>query len=57
MRIDPVLSTAASVRITVFERGDHGSMPQNTIDLVVLISMSVVRLQTMVMAALAWLSS
>jgi amidohydrolase len=44
----PFLSSADSMRITVYGRGGHGSMPQNTIDPVVLASMIVVRLQAIV---------
>jgi amidohydrolase len=44
----PFLSTAASMRITVHGRGAHGSMPQLSIDPVVLAAMIVVRLQTIV---------
>ena len=44
----PILSTAASVRITVHGRGGHGSMPQSTVDPVVLAAMIVVRLQAIV---------
>ncbi len=44
----PFLSTAASIRVTVYGRGSHGSMPQLSIDPVVLASMIVVRLQTIV---------
>ncbi|OBH03576.1 amidohydrolase [Mycobacterium sp. E2699] len=44
----PVLSAADSMRITVYGRGAHGSMPQAAIDPVVLASMIVVRLQTIV---------
>ncbi len=44
----PFLSTAASLRITVHGRGSHGSMPQRSIDPVVLASMIVVRLQAIV---------
>ena len=43
-----VLSAADSARITVYGRGAHGSMPQNTVDPVVLAAMIVVRLQTVV---------
>ena len=42
------LSTAASVRVTVHGRGSHGSMPQLSIDPVVLAAMIVVRLQGIV---------
>lgn len=44
----PTLSAADSLRITVFGRGAHGSMPQASIDPVVLAAMIVVRLQTVV---------
>jgi hippurate hydrolase len=44
----PFLSTAASMRVTVHGRGAHGSMPQLSIDPVVLASMIVVRLQAIV---------
>jgi hippurate hydrolase len=44
----PVLSAADSMRITVHGRGGHGSMPQATVDPVVLAAMIVIRLQTVV---------
>ncbi len=44
----PVLSAADSVRVTVFGRGAHGSMPQASVDPVVLAAMIVIRLQTIV---------
>lgn len=44
----PVLSAADSMRITVYGRGGHGSMPQATVDPVLLASMIVVRLQGVV---------
>jgi hippurate hydrolase len=44
----PFLSTADSMRITVFGRGSHGSMPQLSVDPVVLAAMIVLRLQTVV---------
>jgi amidohydrolase len=47
-RAGPFLSTAASMRVTVHGRGSHGSMPQLSIDPVVLASMIVVRLQAIV---------
>lgn len=47
-RSGPVLSAADSLRITVYGRGGHGSMPQATVDPVVLASMIVIRLQTIV---------
>ena len=47
-RSGPTLSTADSMRITVHGRGAHGSMPQASVDPVVLAAMIVVRLQTVV---------
>jgi hippurate hydrolase len=47
-RAGPVLSAADSMRITVHGRGAHGSMPQASVDPVVLAAMIVVRLQTVV---------
>ena len=47
-RVGPVLAAADSMRITVYGRGGHGSMPQATIDPVVLASMIVLRLQLVV---------
>jgi amidohydrolase len=47
-RAGPVLSAADSMRITVYGRGAHGSMPQAAVDPVVLAAMIVVRLQTVV---------
>ncbi|MGH2381543.1 MAG: amidohydrolase [Candidatus Limnocylindria bacterium] len=44
----PILSTGASMRITLHGRGSHGSMPQLSIDPVVLAAMIVVRLQAIV---------
>ena len=44
----PILSAADSMKITVFGRGAHGSMPHAAIDPVVLAAMIVVRLQTIV---------
>ena len=44
----PILSAADSVRVTVHGRGAHGSMPQASVDPVVLAAMIVVRLQTVV---------
>jgi amidohydrolase len=42
------LSAADSIRITVYGRGAHGSMPQAAVDPVVLAAMIVVRLQTVI---------
>jgi hippurate hydrolase len=47
-RSGPALSAADSMRITLFGRGGHGSMPQATVDPVVLAAAIVVRLQTVV---------
>jgi amidohydrolase len=47
-RSGPALSAADSMRITVYGRGGHGSMPQAAVDPVVLAAMIVVRLQTVV---------
>lgn len=47
-RPGPVLTTADSMRITVYGRGGHGSMPQATVDPVVLAAMIVIRLQTVI---------
>jgi amidohydrolase len=49
----PFLSAADSSKITVYGRGGHGSMPQNTIDPVVLAAMIVVGLQTVVSREIA----
>jgi hippurate hydrolase len=47
-RTGPTLSAADSMRITVHGRGAHGSMPQASVDPVVLAAMIVVRLQGVV---------
>ena len=47
-RLGPVLSAADSMRITVYGRGAHGSMPQAAVDPVVLAAMIVIRLQTII---------
>ena len=47
-RAGVTLSAADSMRITVHGRGAHGSMPQASVDPVVLAAMIVVRLQTVV---------
>lgn len=44
----PVLSAGDSIRITVYGKGAHGSMPHNSVDTVVLAAMVVIRLQTIV---------
>lgn len=52
-RSGPVLTTADSMRITVYGRGGHGSMPQSSVDPVVLAAMIVIRLQTVVSREIA----
>jgi len=47
-RPGPTLAAADSMRITVHGRGAHGSMPQASIDPVVLAAMIVIRLQTVI---------
>jgi len=47
-QIGPVLSAGDSIRITVYGKGSHGSMPHNSVDPVVLAAMIVIRLQTIV---------
>jgi len=44
----PVLSAGDSIRITLYGKGAHGSMPHNSIDPVVLAALVVLRLQTIV---------
>jgi hippurate hydrolase len=47
-RAGPALSADDSMRITVHGRGGHGSMPQATVDPVVLAATIVLRLQTVI---------
>src|ERR1041385_4953726 len=47
-QVGPVLSAGDSVRITLFGKGAHGSMPHNSVDPVVLAALVVLRLQTIV---------
>lgn len=49
----PFMAAADSIRVTVHGRGGHGSMPQATIDPVVLAAMIIVRLQTVVSREIA----
>jgi amidohydrolase len=44
----PVLSAGDSIRITLYGKGAHGSMPHNSVDPVVLAAVVVLRLQTVV---------
>ncbi len=47
-RPGPFMATEDSIKVTVYGRGAHGALPQNSIDPVVLAAMVVVRLQTIV---------
>jgi amidohydrolase len=47
-QVGPVLSAGDSLRITLYGKGAHGSMPHNGVDPVVLAAMVVLRLQTIV---------
>jgi hypothetical protein len=47
-RSGPFMSAADCIKVTVYGRGGHGSMPQHTVDPVVLAAMIIVRLQTIV---------
>lgn len=49
----PMLSTAASLKVTVYGKGSHGSMPHLGIDPVVLAASIVMRLQTIVSREIA----
>ncbi|GAB3942492.1 amidohydrolase [Corynebacterium tapiri] len=44
----PVLSKAFSVKVTIYGKGSHGSMPEKGVDPVVLASSIVMRLQTVI---------
>ncbi len=48
MHAGPFMASADSMRVTVFGRGSHGSMPQASVDPVVLAASIVLRLQTIV---------
>ena len=47
-QVGPILSAADSIRITLYGKGAHGSMPHSGVDPVVLAAMVVLRLQTIV---------
>ena len=49
----PMLSTGASLKVTVYGKGSHGSMPHLGVDPVVLASSIVMRLQTIVAREIA----
>lgn len=49
----PVLSAGDSIRITVFGKGSHGSMPHLGVDPVVLAAAVILRLQTIVAREIA----
>ncbi|WP_167132031.1 amidohydrolase [Paramicrobacterium chengjingii] len=53
VRSGPFLTAADSIRITIHGRGAHGSMPQASVDPVVLAAHIVVRLQTIVSREIA----
>jgi amidohydrolase len=53
MRAGPFLSAADSMRVTVYGRGAHGSMPQAAVDPVVLAAVIVIRLQMIVSREIA----
>jgi amidohydrolase len=44
----PFMSAEDAIQVTVYGRGGHGALPQNTVDPVVLAAMIIVRLQTVV---------
>ncbi|TMR00490.1 amidohydrolase [Actinomadura soli] len=48
VRPGPFFAAADSLRVTLYGRGGHGSMPQATVDPVVMAAMCVLRLQTIV---------
>jgi amidohydrolase len=47
-RSGPFMAATDAMKVTVYGRGGHGSMPQHTVDPVVLAAMIIVRLQTVV---------
>src|SRR5689334_5906317 len=47
-QVGPVLSAGDSIRITLYGKGAHGSMPHNSVGPVVLAALVVLRLQTIV---------
>jgi amidohydrolase len=47
-RSGTILSAGDSMKVTLFGRGAHGSMPQNSIDPVIMAASTVLRLQTIV---------
>ena len=49
----PIMSSSDSLKVTVFGRGGHGSMPHHCIDPVVIASHIIVRLQTIVSRVVA----
>lgn len=48
LQAGPVLSAGDSIRITLYGKGAHGSMPHNGVDPVVLAALIVLRLQTVI---------
>jgi amidohydrolase len=47
-RIGPIMAASDSLRLTLFGRGGHASMPDRTVDPVVMAASTVMRLQTIV---------
>jgi metal-dependent amidase/aminoacylase/carboxypeptidase family protein len=56
-RAGAITSAADSLQIRLFGRGAHGSMPQASIDPVVMAAATVMRLQTIVSGLAYWLRS
>ncbi|MBS2532303.1 amidohydrolase [Catenulispora sp. NF23] len=52
-RPGPVMSACDTIRVKVFGRGGHGSMPESTVDPVVIAAAIVMRLQTIVTREIA----
>ncbi len=52
-KLGPIMSSSDSLKVTIFGRGGHGSMPHRCIDPVVIASHIVVRLQTIVSRVVA----
>lgn len=57
LRTGTIMSMGDSWEVTLFGRGGHGSMPQNTVDPVVMAAAAVMRLQTIVSREIAMTDS
>jgi hippurate hydrolase len=57
LRAGTIMSMGDSWEVTLFGRGGHGSMPQNTVDPVVMAAATVMRLQTVVSREIAMTDS